>query len=317
MKKYIIILVLILLAIFTAKEVLDFNKIAKKTSITLLEEYEKELKENLFSLMMAYPGHIIDIEVLDNSQVYLILKSGKKLLYDDRKEKTELEKLQNPDLQDMMEETYKLGSINSLMQENYNPGRIRVYPLLKEVYGVNQLEIEKNLTGVLINYQQHRFNENNSAAYYLTKAMTELNELVKSQPNVWSYIFPIGGTYNFRYIAKTNRLSPHSFGISIDLAIDKHDYWQWTTRENGEKRLNKYPKEIVDIMENNFFIWGGKWGLFDILHFEYRPEIIIKGLYFTDDSKYLWYENLPVEDEKVTRIILLIEEKLKYFSSIN
>jgi hypothetical protein len=28
----------------------------------------------------------------------------------------------------------------------------------------------------------------------------------------------------------------------------------------------------VEIFERHGFIWGGKWGHFDTMHFEYRPE---------------------------------------------
>jgi hypothetical protein len=30
----------------------------------------------------------------------------------------------------------------------------------------------------------------------------------------------------------------------------------------------------VDIFERHGFIWGGKWGHFDTMHFEYRPELL-------------------------------------------
>jgi hypothetical protein len=33
--------------------------------------------------------------------------------------------------------------------------------------------------------------------------------------------------------------------------------------------------EIVKIFEKYGFIWGGKWFVFDNMHFEYRPEILI------------------------------------------
>ncbi|MGI5849132.1 MAG: M15 family metallopeptidase [Christensenellales bacterium] len=32
----------------------------------------------------------------------------------------------------------------------------------------------------------------------------------------------------------------------------------------------KYDEGIVRVMESHYFIWGGKWSYFDILHFEYR-----------------------------------------------
>jgi hypothetical protein len=32
--------------------------------------------------------------------------------------------------------------------------------------------------------------------------------------------------------------------------------------------------EIVLTFERHGFIWGGKWGHFDTMHFEYRPELL-------------------------------------------
>lgn len=315
MKKKILLLFIVLsmlLGMFFFKGFVNLRESERVSNISK-DEYEKTLREDIFSLMMAYPDYIIDIEV-ENNKIYLILKSGQKILYDDEQEKDQLEVLNNPDLQDMMAQKYVLGSVDTLMPPDYNPGRIRVYPLLKEVYGINQSEIEKNLTGIRIHSNYHRFNDNNNAAHYLKTAISELNTLAEQTPELWSYIYPMGGTYNFRYIAKTNRLSPHAFGISIDLASNKNDYWQWTTRVAGEKRLKSYPQTIVDIMERNYFIWGGKWGHFDILHFEYRPEIIMKARYFSNEDNVVWFENLPAEITRVSNIICLIEEKLQHFS---
>jgi hypothetical protein len=36
------------------------------------------------------------------------------------------------------------------------------------------------------------------------------------------------------------------------------------------------PLEIIDIFERHGFIWGGKWYHYDTMHFEYRPELLIK-----------------------------------------
>lgn len=310
MKKYIFILIVLL---GLASSFFFLHKKTTNVSISNYYDYETTLKQDIFSLMMAYPNYIVDLEVVDNSNVYIILKSGNKLLYDDRLEKNQNEKLSNPSIKDMMKENYILGSIDTLMPQDYNPGRIRVYPLLKEVYGSNQFELEQNLKGIRIGPNSHGFNNNNNAAHHLKLAIDELNYLATNNPELWSYIYPIGGTYNFRYISKTNRLSPHAFGIAIDLASSKDDYWQWATRAAGEKRLKSYPQAIIDVMERNYFIWGGKWGQFDILHFEYRPEIIIKSLYFTKPGKDVWFENLPVENPNVSELICLIEDRLQNF----
>jgi hypothetical protein len=35
------------------------------------------------------------------------------------------------------------------------------------------------------------------------------------------------------------------------------------------------PEAVVGIFQSHGFIWGGKWAHFDVIHFEYRPEIIL------------------------------------------
>ena len=32
---------------------------------------------------------------------------------------------------------------------------------------------------------------------------------------------------------------------------------------------------VIKTFESFGFIWGGKWGNFDTMHFEYRPEIFV------------------------------------------
>ncbi|HQL37538.1 MAG TPA: M15 family metallopeptidase, partial [Bacillota bacterium] len=125
-------------------------------------------------------------------------------------------------------------------------------------------------------------------------------------------VYPCSGTYNYRAISGTNRLSPHSYGIAIDLARDRRDYWQWASREEGQKRLSSYPYEIVELFERNSFIWGGKWGHFDILHFEYRPEILIKSRYFGNsrDIHKPWYNEVLLEDTYAAECIIKIDKAL-------
>ncbi|KAJ53554.1 hypothetical protein BD780_001334 [Clostridium tetanomorphum] len=275
------------------------------------ELYEINMKRDLLCLMMAYPEHITNIQYKDGS-VYLVMKSGTKILYDDKRQKNFHEKLANPDLQDMMEEIYPLSPVTGLMDENFDPGRYRVYSLLKDVYGSSKGEIEKNLTGVNCGYKNYLFNSNNKAAESLKNVMEELIPLAGKNIHVQRCLYPTNGTYNYRVISGTNRLSPHAFGIAIDLARDKRDYWKWASREDGEKRLLDYSKKMVEIFEENNFVWGGKWGHFDILHFEYRPEIIIKAKYFTNkDNNDLWYEGAPLNDVSVKNYIEKINEVLK------
>ena len=262
---------------------------------------------------MAYPEYIKDIDCGDNNHVYLIMKSGKKILYDDKKVKTSEEKLENADLQDTMEQIYPLTNISKLMNKDYDPGRYRSYDLLKEVYGSSRKQIEGNLKSVNLKYTYVLFNSNNRAAEALESTMQNLIPLSKENQVVRKCLFPCNGTFNYRLVAGTNRLSPHSFGIAIDLASDKRDYWRWSSSKGGEERLNSYSKEIVEAFEKNNFIWGGKWGHFDILHFEYRPEIILKAKYFTNfnDDESTWYKGVDSEDASIKAYIEKINQLLK------
>lgn len=272
------------------------------------KDYLTEMKQDILSIMLAYPGYIKDLELKD-SRVYLILKSGKKIIYDDKKEKSPNEKLNNPDIQDMLEQVYPLDKTDTISKE-FNPGRIRHYGLLNEVYGSSKTSIEKNLINLKYGYPNYQFNKQNNANKSLENALREAINLGKTRTDINNILYPASGTYNYRVISGTSRLSPHSYGIAIDLKRDDRDYWKWTSKENGEKRLSEYPRGLVKIFEDNNFIWGGKWGYFDILHFEYRPEIILKAKYFANNnSSDNWFEGVPLTDEN-KNYISLIEDKL-------
>ncbi|HWR60456.1 MAG TPA: M15 family metallopeptidase, partial [Clostridia bacterium] len=274
--------------------------------------YEVEMKQDLLCLMLAYPEYIENVEQAGD-RVYIVMKSGKKLLYDDKKPKDIATKLAYPDLQDMLEQDYPVTPVKSLMDENSDPGRARVYSLLNEVYGASQKQIEGNLVNVKAGYGSFRFNKNNGAAEALKNVMNGLNVLSGIDQDVRSNAFPCSGTYNYRSIAGTNRLSPHSYGTAIDLAVNKRDYWRWTSRAEGQKRLESYPAEIVELFEKNNFIWGGKWGHFDIMHFEYRPEILLKARYFGNapEAGRQWHEGVTAGDEYAESCIKKIDEALR------
>ncbi len=312
-KKYFYILSLLIIFITGCQshEGLENSITARDTSAT--NSYDIIMKQDILSIMMAYPHNITGLEKDISGNVYILLKSGKKILYDDKRKKSFTQKLENADIQDMMELVYPLESINSLMTENFDPGRMRVYSLFKEVYGGYKQEIEKNLTTVKVGNKNLLFNEQNDAAKQLKLVMNELLSLAKSNWKIYANSFPSSGTYNYRYIAGTGRLSAHAFGIAIDLKRDSRDYWKWASKEQGEKRLKEYPKELVKVFEKHGFIWGGKWSHFDILHFEYRPEIINKARYFSHnkENSNVWYDGVPLDNNQVKKFIRMIEDELK------
>lgn len=273
--------------------------------------YEAAMKRDILSLMMAYPGYTSGIEKDQDGKVYVILKSGRKLLYDDKKEKNRWQKSGDPDIQDMLEQLYPLNDITEILPNNYNPGCVRIYPLLKEVYGSNKSQIQSNLAKVSIGYKFVEFNNKNNASEALKSVMKELLPLSRQSHKVYGVSFPSSGTYNYRLIGGTNRLSSHAFGIAIDMNNSKYDYWRYATREEGQKRLEAYPKEVVRIFEKYGFIWGGKWGNFDIMHYEYRPELIIKARYFSQPPVpgLPWYDGLQNNPEAM-QLVWEVEKAL-------
>ena len=75
----------------------------------------------------------------------------------------------------------------------------------------------------------------------------------------------------------------------------------------GAVRLDEFPREIVTAFEKQGFIWGGKWAHFDILHFEYRPELIIKSMYHIEQTPgEVWYAGFP-ETEEVMGYVEIID----------
>lgn len=302
MKKVVLVLSFILL-------------FSQGVSAESIKQYDTNMKRDILCIMMAYPEYVKDVASGEDGNIYIVMKSGRKIIYDDKRQKNSQQKFLEPDVQDMMEQIYPLDSIEEVMDEGCDPGRIRVYPILEEVYGGSKNSVEKKLKMANLGYKRFQFNGNNNASKSLENAVREAMSASKKEPRIGECLFPSSGTFNYRNISGTGLRSPHSFGIAIDLARDKRDYWKWVQKSEGSMRIKSYPKELVKIFEKNNFVWGGKWNHFDILHFEYRPEIILKSKYFgkssNNDGK--WYKNVPMDNDKVKSYV----EKINKLSGYN
>ena len=279
---------------------------------TPMSSYEITARRDLLALVIAYPGHISAIEKSGDGGIRVVMKSGKKILYDDKKTKTYEQKLADPDLQDMMEQIYPLSDTKDLPKGDFDPGRIRSYEFIMEVYGATKEQISSNLTSVSTGQGSCRFNKLNNAAPALKAAFVDVAALVKSNPAVSAFVYPLSGTFNYRVVAGTNRLSMHSFGIAVDLKLNQNDYWRYVSASQGQKRLDAYPRGLVSIFEANGFIWGGKWAHFDLVHYEYRPELIIKAKYqvHSGDLPEPWYGGFP-DTKEIEEAVALIDNALK------
>ncbi len=223
-------------------------------------------------LLKNYNNIIVNV---DSNFVYF--KSGEKLPLNNSNEKKTFEDTLNyASIFDMFSQNYVYGKDFQIpIPKNFEPGRIRNDDFFRKIYGNSKNEVNKNLTNVVWlpkNYGiKIKFSRINGAAIQLQKVSDELDKLPKK---FLEYLEPIGGTFNWRVIAGTNKLSMHSFGIAIDINTKHSHYWR-NLKENKNGIYpyhNLIPLEIVEIFEKHGFIWGGKWYHFDTMHFEYRPE---------------------------------------------
>lgn len=123
----------------------------------------------------------------------------------------------------------------------------------------------------------------------LQRVEQRINQAATTDPSIKPFIAEINqlDAYYWRLIAGTNRKSFHSLGIAVDILPKnlkgKAIYWSWTKDVNPDWMLTPLadrwmpPQSVIDIFEQEGFIWGGKWGIWDNMHFEYHPELILEA----------------------------------------
>jgi len=232
------------------------------------------LQTDLLVLIASYPRAITGLGWDRRGRIVVRLRSGRGLVYDDGRPKSFYEKLDRPDLQDALAVIYDRGPLRRPPGPGHDPGRFRVAALFRAVYGDSPRAVRANLVWVDFCGQRVRFNSRAGAARALARVGRDLAGLLRRRPDLRKYVFPLGGTFLWRRIAGTRRLSPHAWGMAIDLNARLGAYWRWTRHR---PRPGRYPPEIVRIFERYGFIWGGKWHHFDLAHFEYRPELTLKA----------------------------------------
>src|SRR5262249_37076871 len=143
---------------------------------------------------------------------------------------------------------------------DFDPGRIRIDGLFQAVYGDTQSAVAANCGNVDFCGTRVTFNNRNGAADALRKVAADLTALFAKQPELKIYAQKLGGTFNWRKIAGTERLSNHCFAAAIDLNVDKSAYWRWQPAKSlPDFSRRDFPQPIIEAFERHDFIWGGKW----------------------------------------------------------
>lgn len=220
---------------------------------------------NLYCLRLAYP--LVDNIVADAAgKKWLALKNGSKAPYELRAEGL------HTGIKESMAVPYPLEPWRPGTGANFAPGRKRPYDFFYILYGSDQKDVRQKLATVKFAGRSFQLNENAARAF--AGAAPQLEKLA-GDAAMRPLLKPDGGYY-WRHIAGENVPSAHSFGIAIDFGAAKAPYWRWS-KIMPHPMQKTYPAKIVDIMEKHGFIWGGKWHEYDLMHFEYRPELICKA----------------------------------------
>jgi peptidoglycan L-alanyl-D-glutamate endopeptidase CwlK len=226
-------------------------------------------------LRAGYPG-IVERAEHDGGRWFAVMADGRRLLWDDGRDKPFEERLGSPDLEDQLAMPYPKGRTKAPPRENDDPGRCRVEAFFKAVYGNTKNAVKANLVSVPWLPKRLgktlQFNQRNNAAEALSMVSRELDDRLPK--SAMRYISQPAGTFNWRHIAGTNRLSAHSFGIAVDINVEGSNYWRWEMNGHPLVCKNRIPLQIVEVFEKHGFIWGGKWYHYDTMHFEYRPELL-------------------------------------------
>lgn len=178
-------------------------------------------------------------------------------------------------LGDQFAVTYPLSrSLDDRLMPFFDPGRARNDAFFQLLYGPEAGAVEPQLVTVTAGPARFRVTARQGVACQLAAAFGDLD---LSDPAIAPLLEEVGGGYLWRRIAGTDRLSPHSYGIAIDLNAALGGYWRWTGADEGAVGAfdNNLPWALVESLERRGFIWGGKWHHFDGMHFEYRPELIL------------------------------------------
>ena len=226
------------------------------------------------ALETAYPG-----VVLDRPAGRLTMPDGTSLPYRGDRDATPADRLNGATIGDMFVYVYPLAfDLAPRRQPWHDPGRVRNEAMFRALWFADRATAEASLTRVTYARGGTRADFRVTTKHCVhAQLRAALDEIAAQGPGMDLYLQNAGGSFNWRVIAGTDRLSSHSFGIAVDFNSQLGGYWRWSGAAPGQATEfdNRFPPELVRAMERYGFIWGGKWHHFDGMHFEYRPDLIL------------------------------------------
>ncbi|HHB81172.1 MAG TPA: M15 family peptidase [Aliiroseovarius sp.] len=227
----------------------------------------------LRALVTAYPGLKVSPnarKIAPDGQTWLALGKIRQISPEAR--------LRAPPIREQFLYPYPLDfDLTARRKPFVDPGRLRNEAIFRALWFSSEAAARKSLAritqpGLL------------QGSFYMTRKhgvacqlQAALAQLARQNRDYSKYFRNTGGSFNWRTISSTSRLSTHSYGIAFDLNTKLAAYWRWDGVPPGHAGTfqNKLPSDLVETLEAFGFIWGGKWHHYDSMHFEYRPELIL------------------------------------------
>ena len=224
---------------------------------------------SLDALVRAYPD-----QLAGHDEMALVWRDGtRQKVSDGNINKSFDEKLHNASILDQLSLHYPKGPLTSPPAPQDDPGRFRNSEFFDKMYGnCERGETRKHLTNVKwLPSSGGGFVQITTVNGVADKLRSVADEIELLPAEIKRFAYPSAGAFNCRTVKDTGKRSMHAYGAAIDLNTKSADYWLWS--KAGYR--NRIPFEIVAIFERHGFIWGGKWGHFDTMHFGYRPELLV------------------------------------------
>ncbi len=223
-------------------------------------------------LVAAYPEQLASIE-----GNVIRWKDGTLMPYDDGVRNKTIDQLFNrPSLYDQMAMAYTAGA-DYPRTRGQDPGRVRYQPFFLKMYGSSEKAVKARLRPVIWLPSSSKKRLMMTSINGVDKKLQAISDEIDVLPaSMQKHVNENIGTFKWRFIAGTKRLSTHSFGIAIDFNTPQAQYWRkLDPHEKGDlAHTHALPPHIIEIFEKHGFIWGGKWYHYDTMHFEYRPELL-------------------------------------------
>ncbi|ADN02098.1 M15 family metallopeptidase [Spirochaeta thermophila] len=178
--------------------------------------------------------------------------------------------------------------------ENRSSGRVTPTFFFDLVYDSASMEqVERHI--VQVSFLGKKVKVHERIVEPLARIEAALLRLAEEDPETAGFIHTLEVVegYSWRTIRDTSGRSFHSMGIALDLLPAgwqrKTLYWYWERNKGNDRWMliplsERWmpPLKVIEVFEAHGFIWGGKWPVWDNMHFEYRPELIEGRSLFTD-----------------------------------